>query len=712
MTQAVGAAIKERAEPHAARYEMLLRIAQAIGIYREPRELFRAFARELCSVVHYDGIGVLQFDEAGNKIKWHLHQKCGDSDGVSSSQVGPEDEMFVWAYQNQQPVLVSAVDAEKRFPVTTAKLKDYGIECGCVIPLTTAHRRLGCLFIGSERPNCYDEEDVHFLSLIANQVAVAMDNALNFEISQRSQFELQREKDRLRLLLDLNNSLTSNLELDDLLRTVAANARRVMQCDVAGLILQDPETKELRVYARDFPESKGFMRERDLVPIDSPMGGVFRTREPWIGYARDLPNSLEHEQAVAEGLKTGCGLPLISRNRVLGVLALGRREEVPFSPEDVVFLGQVASQIAIAIENAIAYKRIADLKERLSQEKLYLEDEIRSEMNFEEIIGTSGTLRRLLKQVETVAPTESTVLIQGETGVGKELIARAIHDRSARRSNAFVKLNCAAIPTGLLESELFGHEKGAFTGAIAQRIGRFELANHGTVFLDEIGEIPLELQPKLLRVLQEREFERLGNSRTLHTDARLIAATNRDLEAMVGEQKFRSDLFYRLNVFPIRVPPLRERREDIPLLVRHFAAQFARPLKKEIETIPSETMKGLVDYHWPGNIRELQNVIERAVITSEGPVLRVPLQDLKHRSGNGSSTIASNSLGGYQRQSPRTELEEAERKRILSVLEQTNWVVAGPNGAAVRLGMKRSTLQFRMRKMGISRTREQTEIPS
>jgi len=330
---------------------------------------------------------------------------------------------------------------------------------------------------------------------------------------------------------------------------------------------------------------------------------------------------------------------------------------------------------------------------------IYLQDEIRTELKFEEIVGNSDALRRVLAELETVAPTDSTVLIYGETGTGKELVARAIHNLSSRKSNAFVKLNCAAIPTGLLESELFGHEKGAFTGAIAQRVGRFELANRGTVFLDEIGEIPLELQPKLLRVLQEREFERLGSTRTLRTDARLIAATNRDLGAMVEEQKFRSDLYYRLNVFPIRVPPLRERREDIPLLVRHFTQQFARRINRNIETIPSETMNTLVRYHWPGNIRELQNVIERAVIVSTGPVLKVTLDDLRTRvlsveASNGAS--ASEDAGKM-----RGVLEDAERKQILAALKQANWIVAGPKGAAVLLGMKRSTLQAHMQRLGI-----------
>jgi formate hydrogenlyase transcriptional activator len=336
---------------------------------------------------------------------------------------------------------------------------------------------------------------------------------------------------------------------------------------------------------------------------------------------------------------------------------------------------------------------VSQLKDRLARENVYLESEIRSELHFEEIVGKSKALKRVLAEIETVAPADSTVLIYGETGTGKELIARAVHNLSSRKANAFVKLNCAAIPTGLLESELFGHEKGAFTGAISQRIGRFELAHRGTIFLDEIGEIPVELQPKLLRVLQEREFERLGSARTLRTDARLIAATNRDLKAMVDDQKFRSDLYYRLNVFPIKAPALRERAEDIPLLVRHFVQEFSRRNNRVIDTVPSEAMEAMVRYSWPGNIRELQNVIERAVIVSKGPVLRVPVAELK-------SDVATKPVSRNQ-ENLHDVLEDAERAQILRALEEAHWVVAGPNGAAARLGMKRSTLQVRMQKLGI-----------
>jgi formate hydrogenlyase transcriptional activator len=403
----------------------------------------------------------------------------------------------------------------------------------------------------------------------------------------------------------------------------------------------------------------------------------------------------ETRRLVEFGALSACSVPLATPQGTLGTLDLAAFDRDAFSPALFGLLARIAGQIAIAVRNATSYERIEALNAQLAREKVYLQDEIRSDQLFEDIVGGSAALRRVLKAIETVAPTDSTVLIAGETGSGKELVARAIHQLSTRRDGAFVKLNCAAIPTGLLESELFGHERGAFTGAIAQRIGRFELANRGTVFLDEIGEIPLELQPKLLRVLQEREFERLGSTRTLRTDARLIAATNRDLAQLVEQQKFRADLFYRLNVFPVQVPPLRDRREDIPMLVRHFTQQFARRMKRDIETIPVETMQGLSQYDWPGNIRELQNLIERAVILSPGPMLQVPIEALQPRNGSAPAPTTAPAVV--------ETLEENDRRHILAALQASGWVLAGPSGAAARLGMKRSTLQFRMRKLGIER---------
>jgi formate hydrogenlyase transcriptional activator len=524
--------------------------------------------------------------------------------------------------------------------------------------------------------------------------------------AQDPQASLERQNERLQLLLNLTSRITSNLDLREVLRAISANFREVMRCDGAGIFLPGEELGKFKLYAFDAPVSKGFAKEEVIltVPENDPARRAFETMKPMVATVDEIgwPGGGEgYRLAAAESVKSACFIPLVNRGRALGDLVIVRLTEGTFTAEDVDFLSQAAGQIAIAIENALAYREISELKDKLAQEKLYLEEEIRSEMNFAEINGKSSALRKVLKRVETVAPTDSTVLIYGETGTGKELIARAIHDLSPRKSKAFVKLNCAAIPTGLLESELFGHERGAFTGAIAQRIGRFEVANGGTIFLDEIGEIPLELQTKLLRVLQEREFERLGSSRTLRTDARLIAATNRDLEAMVAEQKFRSDLFFRLNVFPIQVPPLRERHGDIPLLVRHFAQQFSKRMNKTIDTISSATMDALSRYHWPGNIRELQNVIERAVITSTGPVLKVDAADLKI--SESSSSAQKGSAQGSTNGGLRDTLEETERQQILKALKQSNWVVAGPKGAAAKLGMKRSTLQLRMSKLRISR---------
>jgi len=687
----------------ADRYEALFRVSQAISAHRDPKKLFSVLAGELRHVIDFRFLSILLYDEKTHTMRpYVLDNVVGELEEFALQGFTPEETMSWWVHQHQQPLVVPFVNQETRFPRMMAFLTAKEIQSVCSFPLTTSHRRLGGLSFGSKHPDAYSEDELCFLSLVANQVAVAIDDALNFEVSRVAQAELrlkqdelQRERDRLKLLLDVNNSVVSNLELRDLLRAVSASVRRVMQCDVVGIDLpDDAEAKQLRVYALDFPESKGLLKEESLIPMEcSPPGEVFQTGKPLILQV-DSPEAAESCQAhhiiSKEGIKSGCLIPLIGGKGVLGVLALGKRQESAFGQDDVDFLMQVASQVAIAMDNSFAYGQISDLKDQLAQEKLYLEDEIRSQMNFDEIVGGSPALRQVLNQVATVAPTDSAVLILGETGTGKELIARAIHNLSRRKDRTFVKLNCAAIPTGLLESELFGHERGAFTGAIAQRIGRFELANNGTAFLDEIGEIPLELQPKLLRVLQEREFERLGSTRTLRTDARLVAATNRDLAAMVDEQKFRADLFYRLNVFPVRVPSLRERPEDIPLLVRHFAQQFARRSNKAIETIPSATMNSLIRYHWPGNVRELQNVIERAVILSAGPVLKVPLSDLKAR-------MVSDS--------PKRQdtLQEAGRKHILAVLEETKWVLGGPGGAAVRLGMNRSTLQFRMKKMGIAR---------
>jgi formate hydrogenlyase transcriptional activator len=692
------------ASPLAVRYETLVRVSQAIRAHGDLKELFGVLADELNRVVQFDFIGISLRDKNSGTFQNYFIDVTTRTELLPDEELTPEETLTLRVYERQESLLRSTNDLEPRYSRLQALLRRLNIRSICALPLTTAHRKLGAITFGSKQVDTYSPSEVRFVSEVAGYIALAFDDALNFGALRQASQELQRKNDRLQLLLDVTNQVVSNLELRDLLRAISQDVRRVMQCDYAGLSLPDAENKNLRLYAVDFPEGKGFLQEDLVYSMEgSPSGTAFWTmkpltlQSPFTGWLH-LPIV---QMAVREGLKSFGFLPLISRNRAIGTLVLARLRDDALSQADIEFLSQIANQVALAVENALAFREIRELKEQLSKEKLYLEDEIRTEMNFAHIIGNSAPLRKVLKRVETVAPTDSTVLIYGETGTGKELIARGIHDLSPRRSKPFVKLNCAAIPTGLLESELFGHEKGAFTGAVAQRIGRFEVADGGTIFLDEIGEIPLELQTKLLRVLQEREFERLGSSRTIRTNARLIAATNRDLEAMVSEQKFRSDLFFRLDVFPVHVPALRERDGDIPLLARHFTQQFSTRMKKAVEAIPSAAMDALCRYYWPGNIRELQNVIERAVIISAGPGLCVDVADLKFpKPGHPEERAVAAKSEAHG--TLHNVLEETERQQILQALKQSNWVVAGPNGAAARLGMNRSTLQVRIQKLGIS----------
>ena len=546
-----------------------------------------------------------------------------------------------------------------------------------------------------------------------------MDNGLNVQHPQAVQC-LEKQNDRLQLLLRLTKGITANLELKEVLRSIAANVREMMHCDAANNSLPGPEPGSFRLYALDFPGSKGFAREEMIMTLSegNPGKRAIETLRPVISnIAADPRDAFERTIVAVEGLRTVCFIPLVSRGRALGNLVLARVTEDAFTPEDVEFLSQAAGQIAIAIENALAYEEIVQLKERLAQEKLYLEEEIRSEMHFEQIVGNSSALKKVLQLIETVAPNDSTVLLLGETGTGKELIARAIHDRSRRKDRTFVKLNCAAIPTGLLESELFGHEKGAFTGAISRKTGRLELADQGTLFLDEVGDIPIEIQPKLLRALQEREFERLGSTLTHKVNVRLIAATNRDLEKMVAKGEFRSDLFYRLNVFPIRIPPLRERREDIPLLVSYFVQRFGKQMQKSIDTIPLAVMKGLTAWEWPGNIRELENFIERAVILTRGRSLEAPLSELRkvatttstanagHAVQNDIARIVKETITALSaRKDFGHEPANEQREEIVRALTESKGRVGGADGAAARMGMNRTTLVMRMKKLGIDPT--------
>jgi formate hydrogenlyase transcriptional activator len=514
-------------------------------------------------------------------------------------------------------------------------------------------------------------------------------------------------RDRFQLLLDINNAVVTHLELSSLLHATSNSLRKVIAHDAAAIALYDPEAKQLRLHSFDL-QYVGRAEEGALLSLEgTPEGLAFTSRRPLVIRSLDLKEfpSPQTKRAYDDGLRSGCIIPLLAHERALGTLVVASLRENGFTEQEAELLTHIAGQIAIAVENALAYREIAALKNKLASEKVYLEEEIKTEYNFEEIIGRSAALKHVLQQVETVAPTDSVVLIYGETGTGKELIARAIHNLSARRERTLVKLNCAAIPTGLLESELFGHERGAFTGAVAQRVGRFELAHKATLLLDEIGEIPMELQPKLLRVLQEQEFERLGSSRTIKTNVRLITATNCDLQQMVAEKKFRSDLYYRLNVFPIFVPPLRERLEDIPLLVTYFAQKHARRMNKRIERIPAHALHALCKYPWPGNIRELENLIERAVILSSGPELLIEVPELRPLEASGYRPRAAGAAAVPIPSSTGEpmNLEDAERAHIQRVLQDTNWIIGGPRGAASKLGLNRSTLRSKMIKLGISR---------
>src|SRR5213592_130828 len=807
-------------ETLAEQYQALLEVSEAIAVHRDLPSLFHDLVQRLHHVVNFEYMRLLLHDSERDVMRLHTLEAPDQKCDVLGCQELPVDESpGGWVWQKQEPLVVSDVEKETRFPRVTELMRQQGVKSYCVVPLTTAQRRLGALGFGSLQKATYDDADLEFLQQVAREVAVAVDNALNSQSAQSAQRQLAHERDRLRLLLEVNNAVVARLDLRDVFAATTASLSRVIPHVLASLYLYDPDQDVVSRHALASPSGKGLLQEGFVGPVDStPAGPAIRTGKPALFDEEDLKR-LQSDVArllLAEGVKSGCCVPLKSHNRLLGTLNIASLHPGAFSQDDVDLLSQVANQIAIAVENALSYRQITELKDKLAREeayltqaqrltgvgswawdpseshnyysrevfnifgldpakgnptladflriyhpedrkfveeaekklvsegqvydvkyriirpngelrfvrevgtpvrengvvtgfvgacmdvteqemmtqelrreKLYLEDEIRTEYNFEEIIGESAALKRILKQVETVAPTDSTVLIQGETGTGKELIARAIHNLSKRRERTFVKMNCAAIPTGLLESELFGHERGAFTGAIAQKVGRFELAHGGTLFLDEVGDVPLELQSKLLRVLQEQEFERLGSNRTIRVDVRLVAATNQDLAQMVTDKLFRSDLYYRLNVFPITAPPLRERPEDIPLLVRYFAQKYARLMNKQIETIPAGTMTALAKYHWPGNIRELENLIERSVILSQGPDLHAPLGELKAPAPSGHNGVAT--------------LEAAEREHIQRVLRETNWVIGGPSGAAARLGMKRTTLQSKIRKLGISR---------
>jgi len=697
-------ALAAPAEHSRRQLEALLEVSEAIAQQRDLPALFHDLAVRLHSVVEFDFLTLILHDPVKNVMKLHILE----TEHATNAPIGKDYPVDahpsgrVW--QTQEAFVVNDSHEETRYPEYMQVLREKGVRAFALVPLTTAQRRVGAMGFGRMVPDGVME--LPFMLRVASQVAVAVDNALNLDSSQAYQRQLAQERDRLRVLLDLNNVLVTSRELPELFRGIVATLQRVIRHDYTSLALLDPMTGLLKIYALDFPGHQGFFKPETVVPRDSsPAGRAIAEGRTLVARGADLdqyPSEIVR-QLRAEGLRTVCCIPLTNRARTFGTLNLASRSVDGFSAADIEFVQQVAAQIAIAVENALAFKEIDALKDKLAVEKLYLEEEIRTEFNFEEIIGESAPLKRTLAQVELAAPAGTTVLILGDTGTGKELIARAIHNLSPRRERTFVKINCAAIPSGLLESELFGHERGAFTGAVNQKIGRFELADRGTLFLDEVGDIPLELQPKLLRVLQEQEFERLGSNRTQRVDVRVVAATNVDLSKLVADKAFRSDLYYRLNVFPIQVPALRERREDIPLLVRYFVQKFSRRQNKVVQYVPADAMDALVNYAWPGNVRELENFVERAVLLSPGKELRVAISELRGSTASMDHSAATAGIDSFGPAASVATLEEAERQHILRALRQTEWRIAGPKGAAAVLGMKRTTLQARMRKLGIRR---------
>ncbi len=674
-----GVALERDASPECDRYRLLLEITDLVVRAKSLPDAFKELASPVLTLTGGELLNVSLHDPRGDRMLtqyWKKNQESGEFDAL------PVDEAAAgWAWKHQEPIAIPDTELEQRFPGSVQVLLNHGVRSYTAFPMSTPSGHFGALGLGRNVPGLLKGEDVEFLSRIALMGALALEK----ERTHRA-FEEQQS------LVAIGREVSSCLELEKLLPAILSSVRSIVRYDRAVLCLLDEDGKHVHVYG-DALEWEPFVNHGSAIPLEHSLSArAIQTRNGAFFTAGDLRilNDPLAKAMVEGGVRSVCSVPLVAGNRIWGALNPSSMMENAFGAPEIEYLQQVANQIAAALHNAHAYREIAQFKDRLAQEKRYLEYEIRSANRSEDIVGNSPALKRVMDYAAIVADTDSTVLITGETGTGKERIARLIHSMSQRKDRNFIKVNCAAIPTGLLESELFGHEKGAFTGAVSQKIGRLELADKGTLLLDEVGEIPLELQPKLLRVLQDQEFERLGGTKTIHVDVRLIAATNRDLVRAVEEKEFRGDLFYRLHVFPLHLPALRDRREDIPMLIRHFMGQCAARLHKRIDVIPDEAIEAMMRWRWPGNIRELENFIERSVILSEGNRLSPPLGELREE---------------ISRQPSESEgtLRDKEREHIIEILRQTQGALSGPAGAAARLGLKRTTLQYKMQKLGISR---------
>ncbi len=678
MTEAVAVAPTEI-------YEAVVALSRSIAGRSDLESLLSGVGESLRRIVWFDYLGLTLYDSKSNRLRGHILHEGGAPLSTISTTVDGDPAGWVWVHQ--KPLVLECVDADSRWPDFGKRVREAGVSAITLVPLTTGENRLGAFGFGCVEQYEPSPAELAFLERVASEFAVAVESFL-------ARQEAVRERDRLQTLFDITNALVSKLSPDELFSAIATQLARVVRHDFSVLSLLN-ESGHLDPIGLHFTGSPLFDKVKENIsPEGMPAEEALKSGVPVVVRDVDMERyrSPQFRRFVEMGCRSACCVPLATSNATLGTLEFARTTAEAWSDDDVEFLVQVARQIAIAVENAVSYRELQEMKERLATEKLYLEDEIRLDHNNGNMVGGGAAFDSVLKSIQIVAPTDATVLVLGETGTGKELVARAIHESSGRGKGSFVKVNCAAIPASLLESELFGHEKGSFTGAVAQKIGRFELAHGGTLFLDEIGEMPLELQPKLLRAIQDQEFERVGGTRTIRTDVRFVAATNRDLKAMVDENKFRADLYFRLHVFPLHVPPLRERREDIPLLTRYFVQKHAHRLGRKIESIPTRALEALANYDWPGNIRELQNVLERSVILSNGTELRITMPEL-----NSGPTMAAS------RGRSLADSTAAERERILQALKDANGIVGGPDGAAARLGLKRTTLQSRMRKFNIAR---------